>query len=122
MRRFVATLVLSVLAWGSLAPVALGITGADTPACCRRNGKHDCNGAAGKMRGTDAASQASLIARSSDCSYRVHQATLTETASPQAQTVSVLELSASVLVSLADSEFSDLILATSNSQRGPPAV
>ena len=40
MRRFVASLVLSLMAWSFVAPMALALTGNDAPACCRRNGKH----------------------------------------------------------------------------------
>jgi hypothetical protein len=42
MRRIVASLVLSVMAWTSLAPLALALTGPAASACCRRSGKHHC--------------------------------------------------------------------------------
>src|ERR1700736_2849757 len=46
MRRMVASLVISVMAGSFLAPIAFGGTRNDSPACCRRTGKHHCMGTA----------------------------------------------------------------------------
>jgi hypothetical protein len=42
MRRTLASFVVGVLVWSFIAPLALALTADTTPACCRRNGKHQC--------------------------------------------------------------------------------
>jgi hypothetical protein len=50
MRRVLSSLLVSVLAWSFVAPIALALTTDSTPACCRRNGKHHCmSGMTGMM-------------------------------------------------------------------------
>lgn len=118
MRRFLASLVIAVMAWGFVGPAALAVTGRDALACCRRNGKHHC------MSGTSAVSTdglASFRARPSDCRYRLQIATPTGEPRAQSPTISSLELPFVSLLLAADSRLSDSRLATCNSQRGPPA-
>jgi len=69
MRRIIATLVLSVIAWGTLAPFVMATTANKTPPCCRRDGKHHC-----QMEMQSAESHAShepnLRTTATGCPYR----------------------------------------------------
>lgn len=42
MRRVLSSLLLGVLVWSFLAPLALALTTNAPASCCRRNGKHHC--------------------------------------------------------------------------------
>ena len=84
MRGTIASLVLSVTAWSFMAPMALALTGADKPACCRRNGKHHCMSG---MSGISASDSNSPVFRAlpSCCPYRSEVATQPLAASLQAR-------------------------------------
>jgi len=42
MRRILSTFLVGVMALGYLLPLVMASVGDSTPACCRRNGKHQC--------------------------------------------------------------------------------
>ena len=42
MQRLLASLILCIVAWGPLSPLATATAGDPIPACCRRDGKHHC--------------------------------------------------------------------------------
>jgi hypothetical protein len=121
MRRFIASFVLSVVAWSLVAPVAWGVTGTATPACCRRNGKHHCTSGTSGIAGMSADDLPSFRVNSSDCPHRSQLATPTGIAQPQSHAVSALQPPSASFVSGADSRCFNSRLATCNSQRGPPA-
>ena len=86
MRRLLSTLLLAVIASGSLAPLAIA-RGDSTPLCCRRDGKHHCQmGLQIRDDGRDGA--AHLRGPASDCPYRyqVGPTTLSATISPPTNT------------------------------------
>jgi hypothetical protein len=122
MRRFVASLVLSLVAWSFVAPMALALTGNDAPACCRRNGKHHC-----QMAGMAAIAALSgdgipsFSSHPSDCPYRSQKATPTGTAAPHTETVSAQKLPLTDFVFASDSGLRYSQSPTGISQRGPPA-
>lgn len=51
MRRFLAIFVLFVVGCSTVAPLALASAYAETPACCRRDGKHHCQSGMADMAG-----------------------------------------------------------------------
>jgi hypothetical protein len=121
MRRIVASLVLSLIAWSFVAPIAMGVTGPSAAACCRRNGKHHCASGMSGMAGMSIDDLPSCRANSPLCPYRSHIGTFTRIARPQSQTVSTLRPpSASFFFGVGYLAF-DSRLFTCNSQRGPPA-
>jgi hypothetical protein len=121
MPRFLASFVLSVMVWSFVAPIALGVTGTITPACCRRNGKHHCTSGTSGIAGMSADDLPSFRVNSSDCPYRSQIGTPTAIAQPQSQAVSTLQPPSASFVSGVDSLSFNSRLATCNSQRGPPA-
>ena len=72
MRRLIASLVLCLLAWGPLSPLAITAAGDPVPECCRRDGKHHC-----MMAGMGATEEGSTSLRTSTdpCPYRSQRAT-----------------------------------------------
>jgi hypothetical protein len=121
MRRIVASLVLSVIAWSFVAPLAMGVTGPGAAACCRRNGKHHCASGMSGMAGVSIDDLPSFRANSPVCPYRSQIATPTGIAQPQSQAVSTLQPPSVSFFSGVDCLFFNSRLATCNSQRGPPA-
>lgn len=120
MRRVVASLVLSLMAWTFAAPIALALTGKDTPACCRRNGKHQCLSGKSGMVSPSTDDLPVFRAKSSNCPHQSQIATPTGVAQKQSSSVSVLELPRTVLILTVDSPFFDSRLVSSSSERGPP--
>jgi hypothetical protein len=118
MRRLVASFVLSMVAWGSLAPLALAATGNATPACCRRNGKHHCMGTSGMAASGDG--DASFRANPPDCPFRSQIAAPTNLAQPQHPIASTLPLPSAPFVSIADFPLLSACSSASDRQRGPP--
>jgi hypothetical protein len=120
MRRFIASLVLSIVAWTFLVPTTLEATAAAASACCRRNGKHHCvSGTSGSV-GISSHARPSFRAKSSDCPYRSKIATPTGEARPQSPEVSALQPRSTSAIAVVDYLLSDSRLFTFNSQRGPP--
>jgi hypothetical protein len=121
MRRFVASLVLSVMAWSLLAPMALAATGAGAPSCCRRNGKHHCMSGMSDTVAVSTDSLPGFRANSPVCPYRWQTATPTGLGRPQLSALSgLLPPSAATLRVDALVSF-DSCTTTCNSERGPPA-
>ena len=119
MRRFVAILVLSVIAWGTLAPFVMATTASATPLCCRRDGKHHCQM---EMQSAEshATQEPNLRATAPKCPYRnllpVPTATsLPHFAQPLGRTVPVVSY---VFFKTIPSSLPFSI--SSLSQRGPP--
>ena len=120
MRRLVASLVLSLMAWSFVAPMALALTGNDAPACCRRNGKHQCLSGKSGMVSTSSDDLPVFRAKSSSCPYQSQIATPTGVAQKQSSSVSDLQRPCTALILTVDSRFFDSRLVFSNSERGPP--
>jgi hypothetical protein len=121
MRRIVASLVLSVIAWGFVAPIAMGLTGPGAAACCRRNGKHHCASVMSGMAGMSIDDLPNFRANSPVCPYRSQIATPTCIAQSQSPAVITLQPPSATFVAVVDCLFFGSRLATCNSQRGPPA-
>jgi len=121
MRRIVANLVLSVMAWSFVAPAAIGVTGTGAPACCRRNGKHHCASGTSGTTGMWTDDLPGFQANSTDCPYRSQIATPSGTARPQSPEASTLQQLSASFVAAVDCLFFESRLTTCNSQRGPPA-
>jgi len=69
MRRLLASLVLSVIAWGTFAPFVMATTANTTPLCCRRDGKHHCQM---EMQRAESAGTPTpiLLTNAPECPYR----------------------------------------------------
>jgi hypothetical protein len=121
MRRFVANLVLAVTAWSFVAPMAWAAVSSDTPACCRRDGKHHCMSGTSGMAGISGDGVLSFRATTSGCPYRSQAATPTGVADPQHTTVSARKQSPTNLLPAANSCTFKSRSVSCNFQRGPPA-
>jgi hypothetical protein len=123
MRRFIAILVLSIVAWSFLVPATLeASTAAGASACCRRNGKHHCVSRTSGSVGISSHALPSFRAKSSYCPYRGKIGTPTGEARPQSPEVSALQTRSTGAIAVVDDLLSDSRLFTFNSQRGPPAL
>jgi hypothetical protein len=120
MRRFVANVVLSLMAGSFLAPIALAVRGSETPACCRRDGKHHCMSGMSGMQTVSTDGLPSLGANSSNCPYRSQAATPAGMVRPQNPAVSKLRLPSSIILPVVDSLLSESCPVARNSERGPP--
>lgn len=117
-RRFLASLVLSVIAWGTLAPLLMA-SGDATPVCCRRDGKHRCQMET-ERAGSAATRNPILRANARECPYR--SLFLARTAS------ALLHVEESLASSLPEVDFVSLktirslvlFFSFSLGQRGPP--
>jgi hypothetical protein len=119
MRRLIASIVLCLLAWGPLSPLAVSAAGDPIPECCRRGGKHHC-----MMAGVVAADDGSTSLRttSTPCPYRSQRATAAAT--PQIHKPTIVArfiLTATRLVTPAFVVRRSQRLA-SMPQRGPPEI
>ena len=79
MRRWIASVVLCLVGWGPLVPMASAFTGNAIPACCRRGGKHHCMMMAGMAASEDGSPRATT--KPDPCPYRSQRAT--SAATPQ---------------------------------------
>jgi hypothetical protein len=120
MRRFIASLVLSIAAWGLLVPTTLKATAATASACCRRNGKHHCvsTGTSGSM-GISSHALPGFRAKSSNCPYRSKIAPPTGKARPQSPEVSSPQPQSTGAIAVVDYLRSDSRLFTFNSAARP---
>jgi hypothetical protein len=116
--RYLANLVLLVTLWGYMAPVALGPSEADLPACCRGMGKHHC--AMASMARSDDGAPGFRI-NSPQCPYRLLGSVLNRDTVAAAKESFSLEPPASTPFSRSDSARAVSILNIRNSGRGPPA-
>ena len=109
-----ANLVLLVTLWGYVAPVALGPSGADLPACCRGKGKHHC----AMARSEDGAP--GFHVNSPQCPYRLLRSVLSRCTLATTKESFSLELPAEDLFTRRDSARCSSGLGINNSGRGPP--
>ena len=125
MRRLLSILVLSATGLGPVAPLALAATDANTPACCRRDGKHRCAGMSDMagmpgMSGTGSGEGLPTLRATAACPHRSPSSIPAQTAQAPEQDFAALQPPVASLVLV-----SDLIgFATQplrrNSERGPP--
>jgi hypothetical protein len=120
MRRFIASLLLSVTAWSFGGPLALGVSGAAASACCRRDGKHHCMSEASGAAGISSDAFPSFRAKPPECPYRSLTAAPTGVAHPRIPAVSQLQSPSSLTILIEDGLFLDQRLVSCNLQRGPP--
>jgi hypothetical protein len=120
MRRFVASLVLSAVAWGFGGSMALELTGASVSACCRRSGKHHCMSVTSGLPGVSSDAVSGVRSKSPACPYFSLTATPVGVARPEGATVSELQAPAAVIAVIEDGLSLDSRLLSCNSQRGPP--
>lgn len=116
--RYLANFVLLVTLWGYVAPVALGPSEADLPACCRGKGKHHC--AMARMARSDDGAPG-VRTTSPQCPYRLLGSVLNRDTVAAAKESFALEPPASSLFSRRDSARAVSVLNIRNSGRGPPA-
>ena len=74
MRRLIASLVLCLIAWGPLSPLAMATVGDSVPACCRLGGAHHCTMSKGGMAPVNDG-HTSVHAVPDPCPYRSQRAT-----------------------------------------------
>ena len=120
-RPFVS-LVLSVMVWTFVGPVAMGATGTITPPCCRRNGKHPCASGMPGMAGISTEYRPGFRGSSSVCPYRSQIGAPTGAAQLNSYSVSTPRPPHAGLAAAVNCLFFSLRLSTSNSQRGPPRL
>jgi hypothetical protein len=119
-RPFVS-LVLSVMVWTFVGPVAMGVMEAVTPGCCRRNGKHHCASGMSGMAGISTDSRLGFRTSSSDCPHRSQIGTPTGAAQVHSYSVPTSRLPYAGFTAEVKCLFFSSRFSTSNSQRGPPA-
>jgi len=130
MRRFLAIFVLAAVSCGLVAPAAWAAVD-DTPACCRRDGKHHCHsGMAGMANMADGMSAnasdggnkgSALSATSPRCPVHPQIATSAQPAQTGAPEFSALQPPVEALLGSANFETFVSELHLDNSERGPPA-
>jgi hypothetical protein len=119
MRRLLANLVLLVTLWGYVAPVALGTSEAELPACCRGNGKHHCSMAG--MAQADGDDSRHVSVNSPSCPYRWLGSVLDGSRVGEAPKTFSLDLPALDWFSQSDVFLRTSTFRIRNSGRGPPA-
>jgi hypothetical protein len=120
-QRLFVSLVLSVMVWTFVGPVAMGVMGTVTPGCCRRNGKHHCASGMSGMAGISTDSRLDFRASSSDCPHRSQIGTPTGATQPHNYSASTSRLPHASFTAAVKCLFFSSCFSTSNSQRGPPA-
>ena len=119
-QRPIVSLVLSVMVWTFVGPVAMGATGTITPSCCRRNGKHRCASGMSGMAGISSDYRLGFRESSSDCPYRSQIGAPTGAAQLNSYSVSTRRPPYGGSAAAVNCLFFSLRLSTSISQRGPP--
>ena len=130
MRRFLAIFVLAAVSCGLVTPAAWAAAGDDTPACCRRDGKHHCHsGMAGMANMSDGMSASAsddgnngpaLSVTSPRCPMHPQIATSAQPAQTDAPEFSAPQPPVEALVGSANFETFVYELHLDNSERGPP--
>jgi hypothetical protein len=120
MRRLLAIFVLYVIGCSSVAPAAFAAAYADTPACCRRDGKHHCESGMSGMSQTPA-NESGLRATAPDCPHRSLSATPAPAGQAAPSDFSSPELPHASLISLPTSFGFASQPVLRNSERGPPS-
>lgn len=120
MRRSLANLVLMVVLWGYVAPVVLGATELDLPACCRSHGKHHCSmGCMGRQIG-DAAP--GFHENSPQCPYRLQGSVLYGSSVAEAKKFFSMALPDGDFVHHAEAASGISVSRIRKSGRGPPLL
>ena len=120
MRRILAIFVLLVIGSSSIAPLAFAATYADTPACCRRDGKHHCQSGMTDMAGTPADGPSGLRLSAPSCPHRSLSATTAPLGNTETPELSLPRIS-TTSVSLPHPFGYATQPLLRNSERGPPA-
>jgi len=124
MRRLLAIFVLSVIGCSSVAPVAFAATDADTPACCRRDGKHHCQSGMSDMAGMSGMSADAtpgFQAAAPRCPHRSPSATPASLGQAETPEFSASQPPDASLVTLANHIGFASQPVLRNSERGPPS-
>ncbi len=121
MRRFLAIFAVLLVGCSSVAPLALAAAVDETPACCRRDGKHHCQSGMADMAGMSSDSASGLRATVPACPHRSPIAAPAPAGQAEASEFSVPQLPAVSLVSLPNYLVLAPRPALENSERGPPS-
>jgi hypothetical protein len=121
-RRFIVTLLLSVMAWSYAAPAALAITEINTPACCRREGTHHCKAGISGAQAEPGVALVSMQANPSACPYHSPIAAPIGAAHLRSSTLSRLSPPSEAVLAIAGWHSIELLVLTSNWERGPPSL
>lgn len=117
MRRVLSSVLLGVLAWSFVAPLALALTTSAPASCCRRNGKHHCMSGIADMTAGDLPAFRTIPSR---CPYRSQTATTSVVVALNTSRSTAYYSPSEVLAVRTDSV---VVVSGSHSritQRGPP--
>jgi hypothetical protein len=120
MRRFLASLVVGVLAWSFVAPLALALTTTTPALCCRRSGKHHCMSGMSGMAGPGN-QQLAFQALPTRCPCCSQVATATVVARLAVSTTTTRYSPSEILTVSQDSLLVHSRFHSPITQRGPPA-
>ena len=120
MRRSLAIFVLLVTACSAVAPAFAAVI-VGTPACCRRDGKHHCQGAMSGMGDMASDRAPQLRALAPACPRCAPIATSVSSGQPEAPGFSVPALPTATLVTVANHLGFASLPVLRNSERGPPS-
>src|SRR5882757_4580421 len=123
MRRLLAIFVLYAIGCSSVVPVAFAAAYADTPACCRRDGKHHCESGMSDMAemSQTPANKSGLRATAPGCPHRSLSATPAPAGQAAPSDFSSPELPHASLICLPPSFGFASQPVLRNSERGPPS-
>jgi hypothetical protein len=121
-RRFIVSVLLSVMAWSYAAPAALAITEINTPACCRREGTHHCKAGMPGAQAEPGEAEPGIRANPPACPFRSAIAAPTGAAQPRSLTLAGLSPPTEGVAAIAAWRSIELLPLTSNWERGPPAL
>ena len=121
MRRFFAIFVMSVIGCSSVVPMALAANYIDTPACCRRDGKHHCQSDMAGMPGMPSNSTPGLQATAPGCPHHSPRATPAPSAQAETSEFSMPQIPGASLVPVPNSLGFVSLPVLRNSERGPPS-
>ena len=119
MRRIFASFVLALIAWGSIAPMAIASVSDPVPACCRKDGKHHCNMGASRLDASQDG-QPRLRAQAPDCPFRSQHGVSTIAVVLPSHSNFATQLSASARLLFSRSVILSSLAFGSVSERGPP--
>jgi hypothetical protein len=119
MRRLLSSVLLGVLAWSFVAPLALALTTSAPASCCRRNGKHHCMSGMSGMAADD--HQPAFRTIPSYCPYRSQTAKTTIVVALETSRSTAYYSPVEVLAVRTDSVVVDSGSHARITQRGPPS-
>jgi len=120
MQRLIASLILCIVAWGPLSPLATATAGDPIPACCRRDGKHHCMMMAAMVAAEGGSTRVGT--RPDPCPYRSLKAVPAAVAHPQARLVTSRGAGSVGQISLNYHFVAEAPLPLFVSPRGPPQI